>query len=1509
MCKLRISTILIATAVASASAQTMTEWDDVAVTSVNRETAVQMSLPITDISQIDDIDGKPVSPYSMSLNGTWKFKWAPMPSGAPEGFQNDSYSVAGWDDITVPCPWQVYGVRNSKNWDKPLYVNTGYPFTYDPATFSVMASRPSDWTYNDAMKNPTGCYRRSFTLPDNWDGREIYVRFNGVGHGFYLWVNGKYIGYSEDSYLPAEFRLTDAVRPGENTIAVQVYRFTSGSFLECQDYWRLTGIMRDVTLWSAPATQIRDYFFTTTFNSDYTTSKVMVRVYPEGKALTDGTLEVKILDHGKEVASATKAVTSMRQYPVRFDVPSPRMWTAETPELYDLVVTLKEGDRVIDMRGCKVGFREVGIRNDGALTINGRRVLFHGVDRHDFSEETGRTISYEETEQDILNMKRLNINAIRTSHYPNNPYFYDLCDKYGIYVLAEANVECHGNMKLSHEAKFRDAMVERSQNHVRRFRNHPSIFMWSYGNESGNGNNFEAVENAIKALDDTRLTHYEGNSTWADVSSTMYAQVPSIENIGKERQQQAEKGQKPRPHIQCESSHAMGNSMGAVRELWDLYEKYPALTGEFIWDYKDQGLKIPVEGKPGMYYWAYGGDFGDRPNDGNFCCNGLVFPDLSWSAKTYNTRKIYQPIDFRMETDGTLTVVNKQTFRNSDDYQITYTLLEDGTPVSEGVLETGSIPAGESISMPLDLLPETTAESAEYHVRFSVRQKADTPWAKAGYEVASEQFALATAVKPPYQVPATGTLDVSESAGEIIVSGNGFKAAFSKADGTLCRYEAGGKTMIDSPLRFNAFRLPTDNDKARTESWDNIGLRSLSVKPGEWTVKENDGKGSVDLTVENLYKGNGQHAFTVGMSFKVCADGVILVSTAITPAVKGIVLPKTGFRTEMPAGFEQFTWFGRGPWESYADRKEACFEGLYSGTVDEQRTDYVLPQESGNKEDVRWMALTDSDGHGLMFIAPDLMAATVEHMRPEEQYQTRGNRVKHPYEVKYTDKTIVSLDAFNRALGNASCGPDVMEKYELKSRFTPFGLIIMPITENLTARQKAVKARVSSPVCSPVEIISNPDGTVALKTATPGAAIRYDIDGKGFITYTSPFSLPDGGLVSAYACADGFYDSSLTTARIGLFVDKSLWTIASVSSQQGGGEKATNAIDGDPTTIWHTSYGSSEPKCPHEIVVDMGKRYVVTEFIYQGRTDSSNGRIKGYEIYIGDSADCWGAPAARGELANTPEVQTVVLPDGCQGRYLKLIALSEVNGKAWASAAELSITATAILPETGPEEHPSVSSGATYSIREEKSKLYLRHTTGSTEGNFALGGLKPTTSDYDFEITAVPGFTSYYTIKGSGGFMNKGEGGWRIVDGTVADSTDGWFRLEDAGNQTFRLSAQWHSGKYINLDKFTSGSFIYADKNEGSLFTLSEKESSTDRIASDKPVSRVFPTVTSGEITICPAAPSVANLISMTGAKVTGFDVPTEGTYRLNAPDSVYMLTLTAKNSSEHSTHRIIVRH
>jgi len=1242
------------------------EWDNPLTTSVNRETAHTLAIPDAlgtagDMSQ---------SPWYQSLDGVWKFYWVGVPTNAKDEWCQKDFDDASWTNIDVPSSWQVWGLNHKQSWDKPLYCNTSYPFSYNESTYSVMADRPSWFTYKGSMKNPVGTYRRHFTIPANWQGRDVYVRFNSVGHGYYLWVNGQRIGYSEDSYLPSEFNITDYLVEGDNTIALQVYRFTSGSFLECQDYWRLTGIHRSCFLWSAPKSQIRDYFFTTDLDATYTNAKANVKVAVTGAdAINGGTVEASIMRNGSTIATATAAVAG--DLSLDMDVTAPDKWTAETPNLYDLVLTLKDKDgSVIDRRGSKVGFREVSVRNDGALLINGQRMVFHGVNRHDFSPINGRAITPEEIEQDILCMKRLNINAIRTSHYPNDPIFYDLCDKYGMYVLAEADVECHGNWNLSHLSQFKNAMVERSQNHVRWMRNHVCIFMWSFGNESGNGNNFQAVQTAIKELDKTRLTHYEGASQYADVTSSMYWDYNGIKGKGEQ--------QHDRPHIQCENSHSMGNSMGNVREMFDLYEKYACLTGEFIWDFKDQGLL--TKSSDGQQYWAYGGDFGDSPNDGNFCINGLVHPDWSYTAKTYNTKKIYQPLEWAAVSGKTdvFRMKNKLAFLSSSIYDVTYSIMdEEGNILGSGTINDG-VAAGETKNVTIDnltsCLSSLTADK-EAFIYFCAKQRENTAWADAGYVVAEEKLPVKTAVKPMKDLTfaIADALTVEETSSTVKVSGTNFTASFSKSKGTLSGYKLDGVSIIRKALLLNAFRLPTDNDGSKKGSWDGMGLPTLSstAKGISTKVTKDDNGKTVTVSMKSTY-GTGSNTFDVSLDFIVCADGTIMTNSFIRPKNIGAILPKLGFKLEMLNDMEQLSWFGRGPWDNYRDRKEACLPAIYQSTVTDQYEEYILPQEHGTKQDVRWMSVTNSEGLGLLFAAPDQMAASAVHFRPEDNYTDSNNRKKHTYEFVSCTPTVVNLDAVTRGLGNNSCGPDVLDKYELKAANTAFRFFIIPLKAGINA---ATAARIDLPVCQSVSVERQNNGKLKMTTQTKEATIWYSIDGGEYQKYSSPVTHNSACTVTAYSTADGLMNSPMMSYDFPLFIDKSAWKVKSVDSYQSGNE-AKLAIDGKNSTFWHTQWSPSEPTHPHTIVIDMATNYKVTAITYLARQDGNqNGMVKEYEVYLSTDGQTWGTKVVSGSFQNTTALQIAKLNTTTTARYMKFVAKSEINGRAWTSAAEIGIEA------------------------------------------------------------------------------------------------------------------------------------------------------------------------------------------------------------------------------------------
>ena len=1245
------------------------EWNNELISDVNREKACQIAIPFTNEQQATKLSIEE-SPYYKTLNGTWKFHWVADPKDRPEDFYKPEFDVSQWDNIKVPANWQIEAVRNNKSWDKPLYCNTIYPFCIPGKVQwpNVIQPRPAHYTFAN-MPNPVGSYRREFTLPDSWKDRDVFIRFNGVEAGFYIWVNGKKVGYSEDSYLPAEFNLTPYLQAGKNILAVEVYRFTDGSFLECQDFWRLSGIFRDVFLWSAPQTQMRDFFFRSELDNEYKNATVSLDMEITGNK-SNYDIEVRLTDkQGKVIATQSKPA-SMGENNIQFEVANPLKWTAETPNLYNLTILLKQKGKTMDVRSVKVGFRKIEFTKNGQMLINGQSTLFKGVDRHDHSPENGRTVSKEEMEKDVQLMKQFNINAVRTSHYPNNPYFYDLCDRYGIYVLAEANVECHGLTSLSHEPSWKKAFTERPENMVRRYRNHPSIVMWSMGNESGNGNNFASSVAGVKKLDNTRPTHYEGNSTFCDVTSSMYPNVQWLENVGKERLEKSNKGEVVKPHVVCEYAHAMGNAMGNFKEYWEIYEHYPALIGGFIWDWVDQSIKVPTPDGKG-FYMASGGDFGDKPTDGNFCTNGVIFSDRTYSAKADEVKKLHQPISIETLGNGQYRLKNKRFHTTLEDLYGMYEIKEDGKVIQSGTLGELNLNAQESKVITISDGQFNRIPGAEYYINFSFRLKNDTEWAKANYELASEQFKLSDSEKPLFE-PTKGNIKLVETNDAYIVKGDKFEAAFSKKEGTISAYTLNEVPMISKGWELNIFRAPTDNDKQVAGDWQRKGLYNMVKEAGNWNVyKEND---KVTLRITNTYKGRNGFDYRTEIGYTVTGDGSILVNSIIIPACTGQIIPRVGYRMELPEGFERMRWFGRGPTENYIDRNDAAYIGLYDDTVSNQWINYIKSQEMGNHEEVRWIAVTNANGMGFVFVAGDKMCASALHVRAQDMVDPKDLvKTVHRYEVPIRKETVLCLDAKVHALGNASCGPAALKKYELTSQPTVFSFIMLPLEKSYLQDELAQKARVQMPICQPVLIKRDNKGVLILQTNTPGATIHYSLNGSGYKTYTDPIEFTTGGNVQAYAISDNLGKSMETSAELPIYVDRSVWKIAFVSSENKG-EEARNAIDGNPATIWHSQWSETEAKHPHEIVVDMASLLKVDKFIYQAR-DSDNGRIKDYKLYFSKDGKNW-ENETTGIFENSSTAQTVTLRKPVVARYFKLITLSEIKGRSWASAAELSVSLT-----------------------------------------------------------------------------------------------------------------------------------------------------------------------------------------------------------------------------------------
>lgn len=1116
-----------------AQADEKPEWNNELVSGVNKEKACQVEIPFDSEMQALQLSTEE-SPYYQTLNGTWKFHWVADPKDRPVNFYLPDYNVSTWDDIKVPATWQIEAVRTNKNWDKPLYCNTIYPFgNWRSMEWpNVIQPRPADYTFA-TMPNPVGSYRREFTLPDSWEGRDVFIRFNGVEAGYYIWLNGKKVGYSEDSYLPSEFNLTPYLKKGSNVLAVEVYRFTDGSFLECQDFWRFSGIFRDVFLWSAPKTQIRDFFFSTDLDEAYKNAKVTLDVEVTGKKRACD-IVVKLADKAGNTIITQTHRAAMGVNTLNFDVENPLKWTAETPNLYDLTISLVQKGKSIDLRHTKVGFREVGFAADGKLLVNGKPILFKGANRHDHSPLNGRTVSKEEMERDVQIMKSLNLNAVRTSHYPNNPYFYELCDQYGLYVLAEANVECHGLMSLSGEPSWEKAFTERNENHVKRYRNHVSIVMWSMGNESGKGANFSTAEKAIKKLDSTRPSHYEGNSEYCDVTSSMYPSVEWLESVGKERLNKYQKGETFKSHVICEYAHAMGNSMGNFREYLEVYERYPGLIGGFIWDWVDQSIKMPTPDGKG-YYMAAGGDFGDKPNDSNFCTNGVIFSDRTYSAKAYEVKKVNQPIYVEALGNDQYKLTNKRFHSDVADLYGRYEIQEDGKVVYSANLDELNLAPGANKLITISDAHIQHKPGAEYFINFSFKQKKDTKWAKAEYEVASEQFKLSESERALF-VAAKGFIDLSEQDNAYVVKGEKFEITFSKSEGTLAAYSLNGVPMISKGPALNLFRSPTDNDKQVSSEWQRKGLYDLKCEVGQWNVNKEDDE--VVLCIRNTYKARNGFDYQTELEYRVAADGSVMVNSVIIPAVKGEIIPRVGYRLELPEGFERMRWYGRGPLENYVDRKWASNVDVYESTVSDQWVKYVKPQEMGNHEDLRWISITNFDGQGFVFVAADKLSATALHVRAQdmtdpEQLQKRI----HDYDIMQRKETILCLDAANRPLGNASCGPGPMQKYELRSEPLAFCFMMLPLERSYTQDELTEKARVQMPVSMPVLVDRDNKGFLRMTTNTPSAIIYYSVDGSEFKLYTEPIKLLAACKVTAYAVSEKLGKSMKTTVELSEYVD------------------------------------------------------------------------------------------------------------------------------------------------------------------------------------------------------------------------------------------------------------------------------------------------------------------------------------------------------------------------------------
>ena len=982
----------------------------------------------------------PESPWRLSLNGPWKFHWSPKPADRPVDFWKPGYDVSAWKEIPVPSDWQFQG------YDVPIYVNMTYEFARNP--------RPP-FVPRDA--NPVGSYRRTFRVPEGWNGMDVILQFGAVKSFFYAWVNGHLLGFSKDSKTPAEWDVTPYLREGDNVLAVEVYRWSDGSYLECQDFWRLSGIERDVVLTAAPKVRIRDFFARPTLDPQYRDGRlelsVEVRNGAPGRRADAAAVRFTLYDGaGKKVLAGSRPVILEGKEHASADfsevVKTPKKWSAETPHLYALVVELTDaGGRCREALSRRIGFRTAEVR-DGRFLVNGAPVRLKGVNRHEHDPHTAHVISEESMRRDIALMKQSNINAVRTCHYPNDPRWYELCDEYGLYVVDEANIESHGMgygaRSLAKDPEWGPAHLDRVVRMVERDKNHPSVVIWSLGNEAGDGVNFEEAYRWLKKRDPSRPVQYERAELrpHTDIYCPMYASIEEIEKYAVSKPS--------RPLIMCEYAHAMGNSTGNLQDYWSVIEKYDALQGGFIWDWVDQGYA--AKNARGQSFWAFGGDFGppDVPSDQNFCCNGLVGPDRTPHPALAEVKKVYQSVRFRALdlAAGKVEVADRYDFIGLDGFDLRWEVTADGRPLTSGVIERPRVGPGGTKALTIPLPKVQTQPGTEYFLTIHAVTRDASGLVPKGHALASEQFRLPwQAASAPSALSSAAPLSLEDGPRGTVVAGRDFAVLFDKMTGALASFIFKGRELVRSGPEPNFWRAPTDNDfgngmPRRLAAWRRASLeRELKSMTA---AREAPDRVTVTVSFE-LAGLPVSHT----VRYTISGDGGVLVANDFAPrAGAGLPeLPRLGMRLAMPPGFDQVRWFGRGPQESYTDRKTAAFVGLYETTLAGEVCPYVAPQEYGTRSDVRWVTVRDKGGAGLLIVGQPLLGFSALPYWPEDlTLESRG--AKHPPDVFRRDFTCLTLDMAQMGVGgDDSWGAPVHPEYTLRAKAFRYSFRLRPVSK------------------------------------------------------------------------------------------------------------------------------------------------------------------------------------------------------------------------------------------------------------------------------------------------------------------------------------------------------------------------------------------------------------------------------------------------------------------------------
>ncbi len=1309
-----------------------TEWQNPEALSLNKEQPHAYMFPFACEEEALKVlpEG---SSYYQCLDGIWKFHWVSSPDKRPKDFYQTNYDVSAWDDIKVPGCWNVQGLQKdgSMKYGVPIYVNQPVIFYHEVKEGDWregVMRQPKDQRWTTCQyPNEVGSYRRTFTVPATWKGRKIYINFDGVDSFFYLWINGKYVGFSKNSRNTASFDITPYLnKKGENVVAVEVYRSSDGSFLEAQDMFRLPGIFRSTYLTSVPQVEINDLV-------------VRTKSLQDGNAVLD--IQMSVRQHGKK--ELTGLTTEYRYYPVRLytdDIEGKgeiatsgqkltgiKAWSAEAPYRYVLTATLKDKKgKVLDVRSTYFGFRTVEIKDTPAsedefglagryFYVNGKPVKLKGVNRHETNPTTGHAITREQMLEEVMLMKRGNINHVRLSHYSNDPYFYYLADKYGLYLEDEANVESHeyyyGKESLSHPKEWKAAHVARNMEMVRSHVNHPSIVIWSLGNEAGPGDNFKAAYNAIKAFDTSRPVQYERNNDIVDMGSNQYPSVAWVQQVAKG------KSNVKYPYHISEYAHSMGNSLGNLVDYWEAMESTNFFCGGAIWDWVDQAIDTYT--KDGIKYMGYGGDHGDWPNDGMFCMNGIMLPDLTPKPQYYEVKKVYQNVGVTLnevkevngESEGIpnfkLTVANYKIFNKNYFEPITFDMYDivayevcDGNKGEESpILLTEDIQPRKEVDcnhiVDMD-------NPGEYFLNVEFRLKKDMPWAKKGYVQMSEQLFLGdTRKQSDYSTGYySGVTQLKEEDGKTVVSGKDFSVAFDNQSGSLCDMQYKGKILLkDSPLQLSAFRAPVDNDNWARNQWFQQGLYNLQHKvvgkpiiehtesglvyiiynvvsqaQGKGGVKYRDGKaGQPYESVADISPlgetGEGTVSFTTTLAYSIYPDGKVDLASSIVTSNPDLALPRLGYEVKLPSQYDQYTYYGRGPLNNYNDRKTGSFVGLYKSTVGEQFVNFPKPQSMGNREDVRWCALTDKEGDGLVFLS-ELGTISTSALPWSALQMTLA---QHPYELPKSDGTYLHLDCKVNGMGGNSCGQGgPLKNDRVQGTLHQMKLLLIPVTE---------EKEISGPIIlrrglpCPVAILRDKAGKVTI-SGDPSASsseipVYYRIDKGKATQYQGPFNFQQGGTITAWYKGGEDAPVSVTFDRI----ERVPVDVVYVSSEEGpGGEVAKNLVDNDPSTIWHTMYSITVPKYPHWIDFDCNETKTLKGFTYLPRQDGSpNGNIKGYKVQVSQDGKNWSDTVCEGDFENNAKEKKVLFKQPQKARYLRFTALSSQNGADFASGAEFGV--------------------------------------------------------------------------------------------------------------------------------------------------------------------------------------------------------------------------------------------